>query len=204
MEQANLNIGTIGQKLESARQSKGVSVSEAGQATKILSKFIEAMEADDFGVLSAPVYAKSFIKMYAQYLGLDARPLVDEYVAQHSGNAAPQLSDEVRQNLASVDHVAVESNGGGPKPASSGNNIFGEVNEAIARISGSGFPLKIVLSAIGAIGLLAIIVFSATQCEDEEAEPAATGGAASVERQLISGGVPDAYLVKPGVVEVEQ
>ncbi len=41
MEQASLNIGTIGQRLESARQAKGVTVSEAGRATKILSKFIE-------------------------------------------------------------------------------------------------------------------------------------------------------------------
>ncbi|MBT8046453.1 MAG: helix-turn-helix domain-containing protein, partial [Pontiella sp.] len=49
MQQTSLNIGTIGQKLESARQAKGVTVSEAGQATKILSKFIEAMESDDFG-----------------------------------------------------------------------------------------------------------------------------------------------------------
>ena len=100
MEQASLNIGTIGQRLEAARQAKGVSVSEAGHATKILGKFIEAMESDDFGALSAPVYAKSFIKMYADYLGLDARPLVEEYVSQHAPKSKTQLSDEVRQSLA--------------------------------------------------------------------------------------------------------
>ncbi len=208
MEQASLNIGTIGQKLESARQEKGVTVSEAGRATKILSKFIEAMEADDFGVLSAPVYAKSFIKMYAQYLGLDARPLVDEYVLQHSGSTLPQLSDEVRQNLATVDHVTTDSTGNSSGPSVSsggGGNIFGGVNEAITRLSGSGFSLKIVLSVIGAIVLLAMIVFSVTQCDDEETEPTpAAGGAASVERPVISDGVPNAYLVKPGVVEVEK
>jgi len=108
MEQTSLNIGTIGQKLESARQAKGISVSEAGRATKILSKFIEAMEADDFGALSAPVYAKSFIKMYAKYLGIEIQPLVDEYVAQHAPKAQRQLADEVRQNLANADQVAVE------------------------------------------------------------------------------------------------
>ena len=179
MEQASLNIGTIGQKLESARQAKGVTVSEAGRATKILSKFIEAMEADDFGVLSAPVYAKSFIKMYAQYLGMDARPLVDEYVSQHSGSTLPQLSDEVRQNLSTLDHVSSESNGNSSVSSGAGGNIFGGVNEAISRLSGGGFPLKIVLSVIGALLLLAIIVFSVTQCEDEEAEPSPAGGAAS-------------------------
>jgi hypothetical protein len=204
MEQASLNIGTIGQKLESARQAKGVTVSEAGRATKILSKFIEAMEADDFGVLSAPVYAKSFIKMYAQYLGLDARPLVDEYVAQHSANSTPQLSNEVRQNLAKVDHVAVDPDGNTTTSSGLGGDVFSGVNKAITSLSGSGFPFKIVLSSVGALLLLAIIVLSVTQCEDEEAEPTAAGGAASVERQLITDSVPDVYLVKPGVVEVEK
>ena len=205
MEQASLNIGTIGQQLESARQAKGVTVSEAGRATKILSKFIEAMEADDFGVLSAPVYAKSFIKMYARYLGLDARPLVDEYIEKHSSMDVPKLSNEVRQNLATVDNLSVDGNGTPVTPSNSqGNTIFGEVNEAITRLSGSGFPLKMVVFAVGAILLLALIVFSVTQCADEEGEPAATGRAASVERQLISDSVPNAYLVKPGVVEIEK
>ena len=46
MKQTQLDIGTIGQKLKSAREAKGVSVSEAAASTKILSKFIEAMEDD--------------------------------------------------------------------------------------------------------------------------------------------------------------
>ena len=205
MEQASLNIGTIGQKLESARQSKGVTVSEAGRATKILSKFIEAMEADDFGVLSAPVYAKSFIKMYAKYLGLDARPLVEEYVAQHAATEVPQLSSEVRQNLSQVDAITAEGKGSSTASSSrSGNHIFGEVNEAISRISGSGIPLKMILSIAGGVALLLIIVFSVTQCAEDEEEVPSASGAASVERQQINDGVPDVYLVKPGIVEVAQ
>ncbi|QBG47758.1 hypothetical protein EGM51_10275 [Verrucomicrobia bacterium S94] len=111
MEQASLNIGTIGQRLEAARQAKGVTVSEAGQATKILSKFIEAMEHDDFGALSAPVYAKSFIRMYAQYLGLDAAPLVEEYIKQHAPKTKLKLTDEARKNLAKADRVPGEGGG---------------------------------------------------------------------------------------------
>ncbi len=206
MEQANLNIGTIGQKLEAARKAKGVTVSEAGQATKILSKFIEAMEADDFGALSAPVYAKSFIKMYAQYLGLDPQPMVDEYVAQFSPKSKPHLGDDVRQKLAQADQIPADANGAAAIPQPSmGKQIFGEVNEAIARISGSGLSMKIILSAVGGLLLLAIIVFSATQCAgDEEEEPAAVGGAASVQHGLITEGVPDAYLGASGEIEVDR
>lgn len=203
MEQASLNIGTIGQRLEAARQAKGVSVSEAGHATKILSKFIEAMESDDFGALSAPVYAKSFIRMYAEYLGLDARPLVEEYVAQHAPKSKTQLTDEVRQNLAKAD-VPYEGNGNGGTAQGGAKSVFSDVHDAINNM-GSGIPMKIVLPAIGAIVLVLIIVLAVPQCTDDESEaPAPTSGAASVERQLITDDVPDAYLVKPGVVEVDK
>lgn len=206
MEQANLNIGTIGQKLEAARHAKGVSVSEAGQATKILSKFIEAMEADDFGALSAPVYAKSFIRMYAKYLGLDAQPLVEEYVAKVAPKSKHQLSDEVRHKLAQHDHVPTESDGAAAVPQPSiGKNIFGNVNEAITRISSSAIPWKIVLPAAGGVLLLAIIVLSVAQCAgNDEEEPTAVGGAASVSHQTITDQVPDAYLASPGEIEVDK
>jgi len=203
MEQTSLNIGTIGQKLESARQAKGISVSEAGQATKILSKFIEAMEADDFGALSAPVYAKSFIKMYAKFLGLDATPLVDEYVEQHAPQIKRKLSDEVRQNLANTDQVSVEPT---PSTSAGGKRIFGDVNAAVSKFSESGISPQTLIMAGGGILAILIILLSVTQCDSEdESEPApAAGGAAVVERQLLFENQPDAYLVKRGEIEVEQ
>jgi hypothetical protein len=206
MQQANLNIGTIGQKLEAARQAKGVTVSEAGRATKILSKFIEAMEADDFGALSAPVYAKSFIKMYAQYLGLNARPLVDDYVAQHAPRAMPNLGEDVRQKLTQTDQVSVEADGTATmSPPGVGSRIFGDVNEAITRLSKSALPWKIILPAAGGILLVVIIVLSATQCSDDKGtEPAPAGGAASVQREVITDGTPDVFLGKPGEIEVDR
>ncbi len=200
MQQTSLNIGTIGQKLESARQSKGVSISEAGEATKILSKLIKAMEADDFGALSAPVYAKGFIKMYAQYLGLDARPLVDEYMAQHAPKSKVPLPEEVKKKLTKMEPVPLES----PSPTSSPGGVLGRVSDTIQQtraLGGSSF--KWILTAVGAI-TLTLIVLSTTQCVDDEAEaPAASGGMILTERPLITDGIPNTYLVKPGVVDVD-
>ena len=201
MEQTSLNIGTIGQKLESARQAKGISVSEAGQATKILSKFIEAMEADDFGALSAPVYAKSFIKMYANYLGIEFQPLVDEYVGQHAPKAQRPLVDEVRQNLVQVDQLAAEL----PPPAAGEDKpVFGGVNQAVAQLSGSQLSPKMLVMAGGVLLLVLVTLFGVKQCSGEEEVPAAAGSAALVERQLLFENQPDAYLVKPGEVEVDR
>lgn len=202
MEQTSLNIGTIGQQLESARQAKGVSVSEAGRATKILSKFIEAMEADDFGALSAPVYAKSFIKMYANYLGIEFQPLVDEYVGQHAPRNSRPLADEVRQNLVQADPVALET----PDPApGEGQQVFGGVNQAVARLSGSRLSPGMLAMAGGGLLLVLIVLFGVKQCADDGEEvPAAAGGAALVERQRLFESPPDAYLNKSGEIEVEQ
>lgn len=200
MNQTNLSIGTIGQRLESARQSKGVSVSEAGRATKILGKFIEAMEADDFGALSAPVYAKSFIKMYAKYLGLDAAPLVEEYVAQHAPSNKPTLSDEVRHNIAKVDNVS--DGNGGTAPAAERSTVL---NDFMHKLAGIRVAPKTLMIAGGVLLVLIIFLAGVSQCADDEEEvPAAAGGAARVERQVLSEGLPDVYLVKPGVIEVDK
>jgi hypothetical protein len=203
MEQTSLNIGTIGQKLESARQAKGVSVSEAGQATKILAKFIEAMEADDFGVLSAPVYAKSFIRMYAQYLGLDAQPLVEEYSAQHAPKGRPMLSDDVRQKLAAADRVSADVS---PSSSGEGKAVLSGVNQTISRLSGSGLSPKAWMVTVGGLLVVLVVLLSLTQCDsdDEEIPEPVAGGAARVERQLLYGSPPDAYLVKPGEIEVDR
>ena len=203
MEQISLNIGTIGQKLETARQSKGVSVSEAGQATKILSKFIEAMEKDDFGVLSAPVYAKSFIRMYARYLGLDAQPLIDEYVEKHVPKVKRQLTDDVRQKLAQADPLPEESPAADPR----GNNpVFSGVNQAIAQLAGARISSKMVAMVGGTICVVLLILLGVTQCDsnEEETTAPAAGGAALVDRQLLYNTSPNVYLETSGGIVIDQ
>jgi hypothetical protein len=202
MEQTNLNIGSIGQRLETARQAKGVSVSEAGQATKILSKFIEAMEADDFGALSAPVYAKSFLKMYATYLGIDAEPLVEEYVSRHVPRNQRPLSDEMRQNLAHTDHVTESP----PAPEGTEHQIFGGVNQAIARLSGNRLSPRTIAIGSSVAAALILILLTVSQCdtEDEAAPESAAGAgsaAVSAERELLYENPPDAYLVEQGKIK---
>ncbi len=198
MEQTSLNIGTIGQKLESARQEKGVSVSEAGQATKILSKFIEAMEADDFGALSAPIYAKSFLKMYAKYLGIDFQPLVSEYTEQYAPKSIRSLSDEARQNLTPTDQAAGEVS----SAVRESSPIFSGGDSSATKLAGFRFPPKTLVWIGGSILTLLIILFSVTQCAGGEDEPASAEGVAFVERQQLFEDQPNAYLVKYGEIEV--
>ncbi len=74
---------TIGGSLSDARRRKGESVEEVESATKIRARFLRALEEDDFAAIPGDVYAKGFIKTYAEYLGLDPEPLIQQYKREY-------------------------------------------------------------------------------------------------------------------------
>lgn len=74
---------TLGQVLKATRERKRISLSQAAAKTRIKIQHLEMMERDDFSQMPAPAYARGFIRMYADFLGLDAGPLVEEYNARH-------------------------------------------------------------------------------------------------------------------------
>lgn len=61
---------TVGSMLREARTKKGITPGDVEQAIKIREKYILAIEADSFGDLPSPSYAKGFVRNYAEYLGL--------------------------------------------------------------------------------------------------------------------------------------
>ena len=70
---------TIGQQLRGARERKKITLETAAQATKIKGDYLASLEADQFERIEAPVYVKGFLRIYAQYLGLESRPLVNQF-----------------------------------------------------------------------------------------------------------------------------
>ena len=83
-------MDTIGQQLKAAREHKGVTASQAAATTHMKVQQIEALERDDYSRLTVPTYAKGFLRLYAEYLGLDPAPLLRDYNALLSGPAAAQ------------------------------------------------------------------------------------------------------------------
>jgi transcriptional regulator with XRE-family HTH domain len=70
---------TLGNQLKAAREQKGLSASEAALGTRLKVQHILALEGDDYSTIPAPVYAKGFLRLYAEYLELDPSPLIEEY-----------------------------------------------------------------------------------------------------------------------------
>ena len=76
---------SIGDNLRVARHNKKVSLEDAARATRIKIEILEQLEADEFDRLAAPAYTKGFLKLYAEYLGLDSQSVVEAYLRSQGG-----------------------------------------------------------------------------------------------------------------------
>jgi cytoskeleton protein RodZ len=75
-------MAEIGQTLREARIRARIDISEIEAKTKIRAKYLRALENEEWGLLPGPTYTKSFLRTYAEALGLDGRALVEEYKAR--------------------------------------------------------------------------------------------------------------------------
>jgi cytoskeletal protein RodZ len=69
----------IGNSLREARVRQGLEYAQIELGTKIRSKYIKALEDEQFAMLPAQPYVKGFLRTYAEFLGLDGQLYVDEY-----------------------------------------------------------------------------------------------------------------------------
>lgn len=79
----------FGENLRREREMRGVSLQEISDTTKVSVRFLEALEAEQFGKLPGGIFIRSFIRAYANYLGLDEEQVVAEYQL-----VAPPKADE--------------------------------------------------------------------------------------------------------------
>jgi len=75
----------IGNSLREARLRQGLEFPEIEYATKVRSKYLRALEDEQFDLLPAQTYVKGFLRTYAEYLGLDGQLYVDEYNSRYVG-----------------------------------------------------------------------------------------------------------------------
>jgi cytoskeleton protein RodZ len=73
----------IGSSLREARERRSLSYGQVEADTAIRTRYIRALEDEDFHILPGPTYAKGFLRAYAEYLGLDGQPFVDEFNSRH-------------------------------------------------------------------------------------------------------------------------
>lgn len=73
----------VGQRLRHKREWQHQSLLEIARELKITEKSLRAIEEHDLEKLPALVYARGFVKLYAEYVGLDPKQLVADFTAEY-------------------------------------------------------------------------------------------------------------------------
>ena len=90
-----LVVTELGQKLKEARGTKGLSIDQLHEVTKIQKRHLVAIEEGNYDVLPGAFYARAFIKQYADAVGLNGEELLVEYqstIPQSEKRDVPQVS----------------------------------------------------------------------------------------------------------------
>jgi helix-turn-helix protein/uncharacterized protein DUF4115 len=101
----------LGPSLREARLKRGLELDAVQKALRIRRRYLEALEDERFELMPGEVYARGFLREYAEFLGLDSSLYIDEFnsrFAHHDDVAiaarptAPRLRRERRVPLAAA------------------------------------------------------------------------------------------------------
>lgn len=89
----------LGEEFRSAREARGLTLSDVAEQIHIRSVYLNAIENEDWTAIGAPVYVRGFIRTYARFLGLDAEDAVamfNRYAPVERAVAVPLAATEDR------------------------------------------------------------------------------------------------------------
>ncbi len=133
-----------------------IDVSEIEAQTKIRAKYLRALENEEWDLLPGPTFVKSFLRTYAQALGLDGRALVEEYKLhyEHPGEGM----EPIQQPAVSSPRRIRPRGGGAPYRR-------GPIRDRghTAQRAGSGAPprqgpSRAYMATVGAVGLVIVLL----------------------------------------------
>jgi cytoskeletal protein RodZ len=74
-------VESLGDKLRSTREAKGYTFDYISRETNIATRYLEALETENFAIFPGEPYLQGFLRNYGEYLGLDADELFSLYRA---------------------------------------------------------------------------------------------------------------------------
>ena len=99
-------MGSFGERMQREREMRGITLEEIAESTKIGTRSLRALEAEDFEKLPGGIFNKGFVRAYAKYLGIDEEQAVTDFMAA--------LDDYQKQLPASTPGPAVNLDDDGP------------------------------------------------------------------------------------------
>jgi cytoskeleton protein RodZ len=87
------DAATIGAQLRTARERLGVDITDAAESMHVDPAVIEALEAGRFFALGAPVFARGYLRHYADYLGEPLEEVTGRYKTLQEAARSPDLRE---------------------------------------------------------------------------------------------------------------
>jgi len=81
----------IGETLREARMRQRLDIADVEERTKIRAKYLRALENEEWGLLPGPTFVKTFLRTYAEAVGVDPYLLVEEYRLSEERNDTPEF-----------------------------------------------------------------------------------------------------------------
>ena len=85
-------LSSVGERLKSTREAKGISLEEASRASKVQRSTLLAIEENRVQEVLDPAYARIFVRKYAAFLGLDGGAVLQEYFGGRQASSEPPLT----------------------------------------------------------------------------------------------------------------
>jgi cytoskeletal protein RodZ len=81
-EVASANMPTLGEELRHKREQRGITLAEIAEATRIGTRFLKAIETNNFATLPGGIFTRSFIRAYAKHVGMNEDEAIGLYLQQ--------------------------------------------------------------------------------------------------------------------------
>ena len=73
------DMADFGASFKKARESKGISLDQIAAETRISTRFLTAIENEEFQLLPGGIFNRGFVRTYAEKIGLDPEQAVADY-----------------------------------------------------------------------------------------------------------------------------
>jgi len=101
-EQGHEDLETLVSGLKAVRETKGFSLKDVHEKTRISVTILDAIEKGQFELLPPGVYARNFIRTYADFLEIDPQPILAFFNEESAPAAPPVLQKDRMEPLPSL------------------------------------------------------------------------------------------------------
>lgn len=88
-------MAELGTRLKEARLSKGYSLDDLQEITKIQKRYLVGIEEGNYSIMPGSFYVRAFIKQYAEAVGLDAEEILETYKKELPSTPNDQVSQSM-------------------------------------------------------------------------------------------------------------